>query len=440
MDKVKPYSLRIIAGAFLFLLVLTGEAQELKLNFKFPSGQKLYFSEVIGPTYYLLDSIELNDKKQVVFDVSNSPIGYYKLHFNDTNTVDIIINKEPKIEITFHDSVLQNGVEVKESVENMLLWNYKYYSRNVQQLQKQIIIQRSYLMPLDSLYRSLTDKLDTLDNLKRDYLLKLAEENPTTYFNRTVAAAQPPTPKEGQTLKQVHFQNIDFSDPTLIRSSVFTSAMMDYLQRYTEYSEDGFHESIDFMLAFANQDQQVYEFCLNFLLEVFNLVGPDVIFDYLVENYLLEGGCSDAEISDDFKDIAEGYRKLMPGNKAPEFKIQDTLRNEVSSLDLYTDSLNLLFFWSSQCGHCHEAIPELIKLTGLNVIAISLDTNEEDWLNYIDQYKLPFHHYSELKGWDGEVNKLFKAHKTPSYFLINNLGIITYKPKDISDLKKILLE
>lgn len=448
MISNNKYCFRIFSGAFFFLFIFIANAQQLKLNFSFQTNQKLYLSEVVGTRYFLIDSAIINSKKPIEFNIENKPTGYYKIHFNDSNIVDIIINNEPKIEITFHDSILQNGVEINKSIENQLLWNYKYYSRNVGVLQNQILIQRSYIDQKDSLYISLSAKLDTLDALKSAYRNQLASENPKTYFKKTVYAAYPPTPLVNQTEKQVFFKNVDFSDPTLIRSAIFPGSMMEYLQKHTEYSEDGFYESIDYMLALAQQNQQVYEYCLNYLLEVFNLVGPDIVFDYLVENYLLQDGCSEANISDEFQQISEGYRKLMPGNKIPEFTIKDTARKDITSNELYgekskfnTQNLTLLFFWSSQCVHCHEAIPELINLQDkLNIIAISLDTNEEDWIKYIKERQLPFNHYSDLKGWDGETHKLFKVHKTPSFYLTDKNGYIMDKPKTVNDLYQYVLD
>ena len=434
MIRLNSYIGPLFLGAFLFVNFLT-IGQELQLKFLMPTTNTLYFSEVIGSSYYPVDSFKL-ENSHLRIDTRNRPSGYYKLHFSETNIVDIILNNEEIVEIAFHDTLLQDGVNVIQSKENTILWNYKYYSRNIQALQGQIYIQRSYLNAEDSLYQELSSKLDTLEKLKKAYLFKLANENRNSFFARTSLALSPPLFLEGTTSAQLHFRNVNFNDPTLIRSAVFSSSIMEYFQKYTSYDEQGFQEAVDYILALANQNQEVYEYCLNYMLEVFNLVGPDVIFDYLIETYLLDGGCADANVSNEFKNISESYRKLMPGNQAPLFSIRDTAGVVQQSNKLYVDKPNLLFFWSSQCSHCHEAIPKLVALQNkINVIAISLDNNKQDWIEYITENNLPFTHVSDLLGWDGPTHQLFKVHKTPSYYLVNKNGVIQGKPKSILELE-----
>lgn len=419
------------------------KSQQLTALFKHQNNQYVYLSEVLFGRAYKVDSTKIDNYK-ASFSTKSHPVGYYQLSLNDTNYVDIILNNEDSVIVQFNDSLLRNGVEVISSKENTVLWKYKYYSKKVQELQKEVLIHRSYLQEGDSLFDRLNDQYNTLEAMREGFLIQLAKDNPSTFFTKTVYAAKPPLPKQGETAKQVHFRNVDFSDPSLIRSSIFSGSVLQYFQLYTDYTEEGFQESVDYVLALANANNQVYEYTLNFLLELFNAVGPDIIFDYIIENYLLDGGCTNDNIAENFIEITQEYRNLLPGKPAPEFSIEDTTGKAIESNTLWTNQHNLLFFWSSRCGHCHEQIPELKKLVNennkLNIIAISLDDNRDDWLTYIKENSMNFYHFSDLKGWDGTVHKKYRIHKTPSYYLMNQVGIITQKPKTVEELRAFLVD
>lgn len=417
------------------------EAQTLEGKFNFDCAkQKIFLEESIGFATYRIDSAVIMQNK-FRFNLKSKSAGYYKLTLSGINTMDFILNKEDSLVFHFNDSILINAVEIKASKENQTLWNYKYFSRQIQHAQKQLIIAKSYLATEDSIsILRIGTRLDSLESVKQNYLLSLCQESPNSYFSKVVGASLPPKIPEGKTEKDVFFDNVDFSDENLIRSSVFPSAMMGYLEKHTEYNEEGFGRSISEILAKASVNPNVYEFCLNFLLELFNRVGPDVVFQHIVEKYLLEEGCSDVNISESMKDLASGYRVLMSGNQAPDIAATSSEGKQISLYDeLKKSQKTILFFWSSHCSFCHAAIPGLKKWEEENkadyqVIAFSLDTSEEEWKNYILENELDWINISELKGWGSDAVKAFKVHKTPSYYLLGPDGTIMSKSKTINEI------
>lgn len=93
----------------------------------------------------------------------------------------------------------------------------------------------------------------------------------------------------------------------------------------------------------------------------------------------------------------------------------------------------LIDFWASWCAPCRKLNPELVALyrnhnSQLEIFSISLDTDIDVWKNAIakDQLTWPFH-ISELKGWEGQLNKTYQVESIPANILVDKNGVIVGK-------------
>ena len=90
----------------------------------------------------------------------------------------------------------------------------------------------------------------------------------------------------------------------------------------------------------------------------------------------------------------------------------------------------LVDFWASWCGPCRRENPHVKKLydrykdEGFTVLGVSLDKDEERWLQAIAADKLNWHHVSDLKGWSNEAAKLYGVRSIPHTLLLDREGKI----------------
>ena len=436
-------ALKLLVLPVIFFVAASSSAQIIYGNTVSNNEHKyLFLEEVIGGNAYVIDSVRINNG-QYQFNKPESPMGYYRLKYAEQNRIDFINDQNP-IEINFNSPILQNDLEVIQSKENKILWQFKYYSRDKQKELKSIMVMQSHEETGSNAWNILQKKRDSITKAKSIYLTKLCDENPGTLFNRLVGATNKSSYLNPEEEKNRFFEHIDFSDPLMVRSSILPSLMMNYFQLHTEYSEEGFIESIDRILSLSRANTTNYEFCLNFILTLFNKVGPDVVFQHVVEKYLLNGGCSETNISDHIKILADNYRAIQPGNEAPLF-VEKNVKKELIDLTefLLKKDFTILFFWSSLCGFCSESTPKLAKWkankSNIQVLGISLDQDENELTTYLEQNKIPWENISDLKGWKSDIVLKYKIHKTPSYYVINDKGIIMAKPANLEDLMKLNL-
>jgi len=92
---------------------------------------------------------------------------------------------------------------------------------------------------------------------------------------------------------------------------------------------------------------------------------------------------------------------------------------------------SLLIFWRSTCPHCRNELPNIKELytelgDEINFIAVSLDTNEEYFKNYLKELKpnFPIYRTLELRPCINEVDRI---RGVPTLFILD---------KDLNIIKK----
>ncbi len=415
-------------------------ATSIEINFGKALSQevkpfKLYLREIIGNKIVTIDSTSIV-KGKARFGDKTYFSGFYELYLEESNRIEFLINKQAKISVSCQALPIQDAV-VFEDAENKALWSYKYFSRRINgeisafRKAKEV----SHLALFDA-------KIDSMNKIKDQFQYSFLKKNKGMLIRDFVAASsQDLLNSLGMNYRKEHFfDNVNFTNPALIRSSVLPSIIMEYLQVHTNHDEVGFRESIDVILDKALVNSEIHQFCMMTLMDLFNKVGPSIVFQYIVENHLLINGCADNVDNTDLSTLASEYAKLMPGNVVPNLNFLDTKGNAHKLLDLATGfKSTIIFFWSSHCSYCHAAIPELKRFinaenSNVHLITFSLDEQKLSWENGIYDTKLIGSHYSDLKGWNSEVVQKLKVHKTPSFYIINEDGLILSKPVDVKEL------
>jgi methylamine dehydrogenase accessory protein MauD len=121
-----------------------------------------------------------------------------------------------------------------------------------------------------------------------------------------------------------------------------------------------------------------------------------------------------------------GRSGLSPGKKAPDFTLPSVGSGEVSFRD-FAGRKVLLVFVQTNCGPCHEIVPELNKFAGqhpeIQIIAVNHAT-PEDAREWISETKARF---PVLIQEDWAVSKRYEVFATPFAFIVDEQGRIAAK-------------
>ncbi len=163
------------------------------------------------------------------------------------------------------------------------------------------------------------------------------------------------------------------------------------------------------------------------------------------------------EVADaDFKELEsvkrlvkrlQGMENSSVGKMFTDFTMHNA-KNEPVSLSDYVgkDKFVLIDFWASWCAPCRADIPHLIELykkyknKGLEIVAVSLDSDGDAWLKAMDELKMPYPQMSDLKAWDSPAAILYGIESIPYLLLLDKEGMIIDKDLRGKELEEKLAE
>ncbi|MCQ2608108.1 MAG: thioredoxin domain-containing protein [Bacteroidales bacterium] len=439
-----------IFSCILFSLQVLATNYSISLAVNGFGGQTAYLTKVEGDLSILTDTI-IGDRyglfKTTLSDEDET--GFYKFIFPQLNNAEVpfIFNKENVAMAT--EAINPNAyIQVLASKENDLYYTFlakdALFNNQVELLET---IYNNYIgdefrgQAEVEYNRLLSGYLNDLANLQR--------QGKNTYAWKVIQSSKTPAPpmllsqsEKNAFLRAHNFDDVDFSDASLINSEVFTSAAIHYLSIYSQQIQQSnknaiFMSAVDTILAKASVNNETYNFVVNYLLGGFESMSATEIVTYISQKYLSESTCS----SDDESTLrrkAMNNTDLAVGKQAP----LDILSAMNPQKDINFANENIvLIFWATWCGHCTQAMPEIInhyaKLSNpkYKLVTLSLDETTTNWERFIDEnpnFKKA-KNLIDTNGWDGEAANAYYIYGTPSMFLIQQ-GKIVSKPIEANEL------
>ena len=443
---------------FIFLLIFSfnsyGQNYTINGTITGLDNENVYLLKLLGERRKIVDTAQTDATGAFTFRMNENSIpGMYMIINGPGKAVELIFNNED-IQFTTSGFESSDGIQIISSVENLIY--YDYLGIKGLSLYK-IDVLNAFLQKYpanDKFYNQAVIKYNSLKNQLNYRIEKLVSENPDTYASRYIKSDRPVIPDpllsadlQNEYLKAHHFDNVDFNDTLLIHSTILTSKVVGYLSlnqkdaSSQEQLEDLMLESVDSVLFRAQENQQVYEFVVDFLVSGFESIGFERGLTHIANSTSLDQFCENTERKKELENKLELIRKLAIGQPAPEFSTTDINGNIV---DLYEIDANktVLIFWASWCPHCDEIMPVIDNNLDGNtqVIAISIDENKDDLMESIKNSKYDWINIAELKGWNGDIVEDYGIAATPSIFILDKDKKIIAKPLSKDELKSILTD
>ncbi len=140
-------------------------------------------------------------------------------------------------------------------------------------------------------------------------------------------------------------------------------------------------------------------------------------------------------------------RSLAIGKAVANFTLPDGNGADRSLRDVFdTNKFVFIDFWASWCGPCIESIPALkdvystYRSNGLEIVSVSIDDDEESWIERSEELELPWINLGELKGFVGEVASSYGVTFLPKGYLVDGQGVIVQKNLTPEQLAEFLTQ
>lgn len=464
MSKKVIHTYIFLVLALVFSFDLAAQPYTLGITIDNQPDTPVVLGEVEGDNFTPIDSAKaVNNLVKFTFPEDAHP-GVYRLIFGQTLYAKIMDEAPQQIDVIFNyeNIILETDFEAPEenlwvvlSEENRI-WNE--FKRREILFREELKIEEKevdYYQNNGNTEKlaSVVESYNRLQNRRDQFITELIEKNPASLASQMIALFREPFMDgylSAQERKQIFHENFlknkDFTNKTLINSSVYTDIIFNYLVSYNQKDfnkrqrEIAYQNAVDKILAATSQDPEVYEFIMDYLVHGFEVLQMENVITYIARNY------SDTVCKSEEKSTLERklqMRKMIPGTAVPDF----ILNNVNGEIVIFSDELEeqtLLVFWASWCPHCREMIPYIKNWeqqnSDIKVVAVSLDTDEDEWKNAIAELGIgSWVNLCDFKKWDGEVATDYNIYATPTMFIVNNNREIVATPVTMADLTQINL-
>ena len=440
-----------------FILPFSAFGQRLSVTVSCPDSVRcMYLYQMWGENQTLIDSAQQNKTtgKYEFVHVNDLPTGLYNLRAGKRTAFVILNNTEKKIELSLCFNNPIQTMKVTRSTENAVCYDFMRVNEGLWKaigaLEAAVVRYPSNEMFFDTLaqkyHRLQQERLTMIEDVQRlypnSYVAKIVSTFRTPFLNAYWNKAT-----RNKVMREDFFHNINMGDTALLRSDVYIEKATRYMELYMnpdasyEVLQQELMVAIDKILAVCSTDKQVFNFMLEYLTAVAAEYHFNDILEHLSENWM-NADCNDPSESR-LQSRIMGHQKLAIGTQAPSFAVRDRDGNVLTLENIPTEYV-LIIFYVSTCSHCRQLMPKIVEKrrklpkNKLEIIAVSIDENLEDWEHYISTNDFEWINVRESKGWDGAVASSYSIFSTPTIFILDKNRKIIAKPNDWNELKKAM--
>lgn len=141
--------------------------------------------------------------------------------------------------------------------------------------------------------------------------------------------------------------------------------------------------------------------------------------------------------------VTNSKAQIKIGDAIPSIKLKSNTSNEVD-ITSFKGKYVLVDFWASWCAPCRLGNKKLVQLhnevssSKLEIIGISIDTDQNKWLKAIEKDKIKFTQLIDPKGFDANAALQFGVEELPSKYLFNPEGILIAKNPSEEEIMKLI--
>ena len=242
-----------------------------------------------------------------------------------------------------------------------------------------------------------------------------------------------------------YWDDVDFSDSSLVASRAFQDKMVAYFYSFTDGDEKRFDSlsiaGLGLLLDKAKVNMSVYEYVLGFALNGYTSLGRDAVTGYLLNYPQLKEGEISMEEGLRLDSITEPYQMVKVGAKAPDF---NGFTIDGNAYGIYNSNATycIVVFWSTDCEYCHDFLVQIRKhldmKAGFELVTFALAEDKAEVEQAVKNMRLPGYHFYDDKRWDGKAFLDYHITSTPTVFILDKDKTIVCKPYDWKELKQWL--
>ncbi len=460
-----------LIALILFILTIQaiGQLHVLKLKINNQTSNTVLLGTIQGDQFAITDTLEENNN--FLFKIPHDyKRGNYRLILGQTSIAEVLNEPPQKLDFIYNDENIEiqtdfnmpmDSADVIISKENQIWFDFiKKEKRYQNQIQELVIQINHFQHHADDAYYTankrseIISKFNSIQHDRSQLIAFYQKKYPNLYVTKLIQTQQEPFQDSNWSelsrkkyLKNHYFDQINFSEESLINSSAYTDKVFKYFMLYAqkelskEEQEKEFKTAIDVILNKTSANPNVSVFIVDYLLRGFEKLGLDNLQVYVSDNYMVPHGCTD---DNNTLKRRLAFQQMNNTDSVPDFILTD-LDGGSSALYNVKCDYKLVLFWETSCPMCKEILSQLKswyygKDVDLEIFAVSIDEDKVVWEELVSNHDYPWINLNEPHNWDGKVATAYNLYAIPTMFLLDGENRILAKPIDFGEFLLALTE
>ena len=454
------FSLVLVLQAFALLYSQPGHSVGITVNGA--SEIKIRLAYHLGNEQYIKDSLSTDKGGKGRFTgVEKLSPGVYMIVLPGNSFFEFLAGEDQFFDITCSIDDPAGTLVFKGSDENDRFLEYQKKWKSLQEDAMAVSEKLRAASPSGGESAALKQKLSDQEKKMKQFLHETADNNRGTLLGaiamavipvETVVPAVPAGISNPDSVSRLwsylyykdhFFDNVDFSQPGLIRSPVLGGKLDQFFGQVVIQMPDSINKEADRVLELSSRDKDMFQYVAVWLLNRYarsEIMGHDAVVVHLADSVYLAGKApwASAEYLSDLEKRVERLRPNLIGKKAAEMVMSSFAGHYVSLYDVKAD-FTIVYFWEPDCGHCKEATPllktyyEESRGKGIEVFAVCTQPDREKWEKYIADHGL-----SWINGWDPQrlsrFDYFYNVESTPLVYILDRNKRIIAKRLAVEDI------
>ncbi len=452
----------LVIITWLFLTSQGVPAQNIQISFPDISAKKGVYTYLLKPYGLKMDTVARSEFINGICTVTckGYPQGLYRLNITGIEAPVFLLLGNNNITMKYEqgknslqEPVFQNS-PTNAVLQEILHQNEQYHAgRDTLSQAAQTIFEFDphYKSKLDSVriaYDNLHEEHNAiLDDLARqtsdEYLLKTLI--PLLKFTSYTKDADKVKYDNDRSYQHYEFfKKIDFSQKQLAGDFFYAKKLNEYISYFGGRSSTAKQESCQMLVKASKANQDVQRFTVEVLMEIYFDMKDYAMVEY-IGSLVSSESCEAPRLSGELQQYVAQSAGLQPGKTAPDISMKDPSgKYQVLSLTAQAHKNTVVLFWASWCPHCLELISRLksvypeLKARNVEIFAVSLDENNEDWVGTLAENDIGWVNVSERRKWETQAVKDYNVRSTPTLFLLAGDMKILGRYHSFEDMKSAL--
>lgn len=419
----------------------------------FNAGSVCYFAYSIGEKQYVRDTMLVQDDGTLQTKSDTLNAGEYLLYFEDGTIVNLVIN-EPKFVMTADKADLVGTARFTNSPENTTFYAYLNFLSE----QRKVANAINNSEDSEDVKTSKLEKLDTEVKKFQQNQIKTKPNLLSTKFMKASMEVDIPQAPEGLSEKEKnefefyyyrkhYFDNMDLSVSAFKYSSLYSSKIMNYIEKLTVQSPDSLIVAVDKLVGQAKKNKELYEYTVITLVNYFaksKQICFDAVYVHIVDQYYQNASWIETSTLQRMQENADALRGTLCGKTAPNFTMTELNADPNNLHEVAKKKWTILVFYNGDSQNAVKELQELHKIESQfnreyqivtvshKTIAMRLnqvfgDLGASNWINFFDPLG------------ETDVFKTYNVKTDFSIFVLEDLNIY-YKQISVEDLSQFFLD